>query len=97
MKLTDNLKKQVEATATKDDAREAIRKAGMILDDAELDQVTGGEGENTDASMCVCDFQAYVIVNGVKHCVKCGKPKEKPNPLRPGYSPNAPSLSGPWR
>ena len=42
MKLTGNLKKQVEATATKDEAREAIRNAGMILDDAELDQVTGG-------------------------------------------------------
>ena len=42
MKLTGNLKKQVEATTTKDEAREAIRKAGMILDDAELDQVTGG-------------------------------------------------------
>ena len=42
MKLTGNLKKQVEATTTKDEAREAIRNAGMILDDAELDQVTGG-------------------------------------------------------
>ena len=42
MKLTGNLKKQVEATATKDEAREAIRNAGMILDDEELDQVTGG-------------------------------------------------------
>lgn len=42
MKLTGNLRKKVEAAATKDEAREAIRSAGMILDDAELDQVTGG-------------------------------------------------------
>lgn len=45
MKLTGNLKKQVEATATKDEARETIRNAGMILDDAELDQVAGGIGD----------------------------------------------------
>ena len=42
MKLTGNLKKQVEATTTKDEARETIRNAGMILDDTELDQVSGG-------------------------------------------------------
>lgn len=42
MKLTGNLKNQVEATTTKDEARETIRNAGMILDDTELDQVTGG-------------------------------------------------------
>ena len=42
MKLIGNLKKQVEASATKDEAREAIRKAGMELTDEELDQVSGG-------------------------------------------------------
>ena len=96
MKLTGNLKKQVEATTTKDEAREAIQNAGMILDEEELDQVTGGEGENTDSSICDCDFQAYVIVGGVKHCVRCGKPKEKPDLFRPSYPPNVPTPSGPW-
>ena len=42
MKLIGNLKKQVEATTTKDEAREAIRSAGMELTDDELDQVAGG-------------------------------------------------------
>ena len=42
MKLIGNLKRQVEATATKDEARAAIRIAGMELTDDELDKVTGG-------------------------------------------------------
>ena len=41
MKLTGNLKKQVETSATKDEAREAIRNAGMELGDDEMDQVAG--------------------------------------------------------
>lgn len=48
MELTSNLKKEVEATATKDEAREAIRNAGMILDDTELDQVAGGNDLTID-------------------------------------------------
>ena len=42
MKLIGELKKQVEATTTKDEARVAIRNAGMELTDDELDQVAGG-------------------------------------------------------
>lgn len=42
MKLTGELKKKVESSTTKDEAREAIRDAGMELTDDELDQVAGG-------------------------------------------------------
>ena len=42
MKLIGKLKKQVEQTGSRDEAREVIKKAGMLLDDDELDQVSGG-------------------------------------------------------
>ena len=94
MKLTGNLKKQVEATVTKDEARKVIRKASMILDDAELDQVTGGEGENSDSSLCNCGLQPYIMVGPVKQCLICGKPKEKLSPGTPGYYPNGSTSPG---
>ena len=47
MKLIGNLKKQVEETKNKEEAKEVIEKAGMELTDDELDQVAGGHsGEN---------------------------------------------------
>ncbi len=42
MKLVGNLKKQVEETKNKEEAKEVIEKAGMELTDEELDQVAGG-------------------------------------------------------
>ena len=42
MKLTGELKDKVEKTETKEEAKKVIKGAGMILDDAELDQVAGG-------------------------------------------------------
>ena len=42
MKLIGNLKKQVEETKNKEEAKEVIEKAGMELTDDELDQVAGG-------------------------------------------------------
>lgn len=42
MKLTGILKTQVESVDTKEEKRELIQKAGMILSDDELDQVAGG-------------------------------------------------------
>jgi hypothetical protein len=42
MKLVGDLKKQVEETKTKEEAKEVIEKAGMELTDEELDQVAGG-------------------------------------------------------
>ena len=42
MKLTGELKEKVEQTKTKEEAKQTIEEAGMILSDAELDQVAGG-------------------------------------------------------
>ena len=42
MQLTGELKEKVEKTETKEEAKKTIEDAGMILDDAELDQVSGG-------------------------------------------------------
>ena len=41
MKLIGDLKKQVEKTKSKEEAKELIEKAGIELTDEELDQVTG--------------------------------------------------------
>lgn len=42
MKLIGELKKQVESTATKEEAKDVIANAGMELTDDELEMVTGG-------------------------------------------------------
>jgi len=43
MKLVGNLKKQVEQTESKEEAKKVIEQAGMELTDDELDQVAGGQ------------------------------------------------------
>ena len=42
MKLTGELEKKVEQAKTKDEAKQFIKNAGMILTDEELNQATGG-------------------------------------------------------
>ena len=42
MKLTGELKEKVEQAETKEEAKQTIEEAGMILDDTELDKVAGG-------------------------------------------------------
>ncbi len=42
MKLVGDLKKKVEETKNKEEAKEVIEKAGMQLTDDELENVTGG-------------------------------------------------------
>ena len=42
MQLAGELKEKVEKAETKEEAKKTIEEAGMILDDAELDQVAGG-------------------------------------------------------
>ncbi len=45
MKLIGELKKQVEETNSKEEAKEIIENAGMELTDKELDLVVGGYPE----------------------------------------------------
>ena len=74
MKLIGNLKKQVEATTTKDEAREVILKAGMELTNDELDMVAGGQGE---PEYCSCSAPDFGENDGQVYCSNCNK-------LRPG-------------
>ena len=48
MKLTGNLKKQVEKAETKDEKKSLIENAGMLLNDDELEQVSGGKSGKLD-------------------------------------------------
>ena len=48
MKLVGNLKKQIEETKNKEEAKRVIEKTGMELTDDELDQVAGGAGVPND-------------------------------------------------
>ena len=45
MQLTGELKEKVETAKSAEDAKKILEEAGMILDDAELDQVAGGMSE----------------------------------------------------
>ena len=71
MKLTGNLKKQVEKAETKEEARETIAKAGMLLSDDELDRVVGGL-EMKD--YCSCEKPDEIPNGRYPYCKKCGKP-----------------------
>ena len=44
MKLTGELKEKVEKAESREEVKKTIEEAGVILDDAELDQVSGGAG-----------------------------------------------------
>ena len=43
MELSKELKEKVEQAENKEEAKKTIEEAGMILDDAELDQVAEGK------------------------------------------------------
>ena len=75
MKLVGNLKKQVEETTNKEEAKEVIEKAGMELTDEELDKVAGGgDGYNYD----FCEWgpnnthEWFTNENGQLECKHCG-------------------------
>ena len=42
MELSKELKEKVEQAKSAEEAKKILEEAGMILDDAELDQVAGG-------------------------------------------------------
>ena len=51
MKLIGQLKNKVEKAETKEEAKQIIREAGMLLDDQEMDQVTGGKFDYASSHM----------------------------------------------
>ena len=71
MKLIGDLKKKVEKTSTKEEAREAIANAGMLLDDDELEQVSGGK---TTASYWFCNCGKRNPGSATK-CTRCNTPR----------------------
>ena len=66
MKLTGKLKTQVDNAPTKEEKREAIKQAGMLLSDDELDKVAGG-GEN----IRICIGCAHLYNYGDEQCQRC--------------------------
>lgn len=84
MKLVGELKKQVEETNSKEEAKEVIEKAGMQLTDEELDNVTGGRspfpvvGASTTRmdSFCTCGnpvkSEIQDVGSGYFTCQNCG-------------------------
>jgi bacteriocin-like protein len=83
MKLVGELKKQVEETKNKEEAKEIIEKAGMELTDEELDNVTGGffpyldshRTINIHENICNCDNPVKgdcdVGSNNIYYCKNC--------------------------
>ena len=52
MKLTGKLKEKVSEAENKEQAKEAIKQAGMELTDDELEMVSGGIGDDYDNTKC---------------------------------------------
>ena len=48
MELIGSLRKKVDKASTKEEKRELIEKAGMKLNDMELEMVSGGTGQDFD-------------------------------------------------
>ena len=44
MEVAKELKEKLENAKTEEEAKKIIEEAGVVLDDAELDQVAGGAG-----------------------------------------------------
>lgn len=66
MKLIGKLKSDVESAPTKEEKKEAIEKAGMLLTDDELDQVAGG------ASVRSCEYNPCCPVSfRSPECINC--------------------------
>ena len=82
MKLIGNLKKKVDNAQTKEEVRDAIKKAGMLLDDDELEAVSGGNqnlGNKLKSvaldSICVQDMingHQWIGRNAIYICKKWG-------------------------
>ena len=65
MKLIGNLKKKVENAETKEEARNAIAKAGMLLTDDELDKVAGGYVINIESNQLPnYEYNTVIITRG---------------------------------
>ena len=60
MKLIGNLKKQVEKAETKNEKKSLIKNAGMLLNDDELEMVSGGGNEMYDENVTYYAYECPV-------------------------------------
>ena len=70
MKLTGKLKTQADNAPTKEEKRDAIKKAGMLLSDDELDQVAGGDMLFGGGYQCHCSNPYFPPFT--QRCSNCG-------------------------
>ena len=76
MQLIGDLKNQVEKANSKEEAKEIIADAGMMLTDDELNMVTGGKSDKGIVGICPeCGELAFQIPlpNGERQCDACGR------------------------
>ena len=76
MQLIGDLKNQVEKANSKEEAKEIIADAGMMLTDDELNMVTGGKNDGAIIGLCPeCGELAPQIPlpNGLQQCRACGR------------------------
>ena len=66
------MKKQVEQTESKEEAKEVIEDAGMLLTDDELDRVAGGGSASEDERFCQCSTPDF---GHDGKCNICGRPR----------------------
>ena len=81
MKLIGELKKQVESTSTKEEAKDVIANAGMELTDDELEMVTGGGGREYYCGINGHHYSGPAVWDEslrkrVQRCSLCGCPRE---------------------
>ena len=81
MKLIGELKKQVESTNTKEEAKDVIANAGMELTDDELNDVVGGSSRKW---LCERDGHNFggsywdeSLGKEVHRCITCGYIEER--------------------
>ena len=93
MKLIGNLKKQVERTESKAEAKEVIKQAGMLLTDEELDNVAGGVGGDPvmpeatpQKDMCSAGQHNFVGAPGSRVCSFCGAPENAAQLKKHGWN-----------
>ena len=75
MKVIGNLKKQVEQTESKEEAKKVIEDAGMLLTDDELDRVAGGDHGPGDKRICQCCAPDFGPDGKLMFCNICGRPR----------------------
>ena len=79
MKLVGELKKQVEETKNKEEAKKVIEKAGILLTDDEMDNIDGGWIKIV-STCSLCGSQTYNGLCTNKKCKRSFQQRETSQP-----------------